>query len=141
METNIGKKVLEVNGTLIVPKKYKRVYKKAVNEFTIVNRPATKNNKAVYSLCFSSLLKPKVREHKYLALYLSKVSNKMMFVFNSTDGFPIQERKYDDCISVYGKELVSEIFKHFEIKGTCATMHLCGNISTNPDMTTFEICL
>lgn len=141
MESNIGKKVLDINGTLIVPKRHKRVRKKAANEFTIVNKPATKHSKAVYSVCFSSLFKPKVRGCKNLALYLSKVSDKIILVFNNSDGFPIQERKYDNCIAVYGKELVSEIFKHFEIKGTCATLHLYGNISTNSDMVTFEVGL
>lgn len=140
MERNIGKK-LDFTGTLIIPKKKHKVHKKEANEFTITNKSATKDNKAVYSICFSSLLKPKVRGYKYLALYLSKVSDKIMFVFNNTDGFPIQERKHDDCIAVYGKELVSEIFKHFEIKGTCATLHLYGNVSINSDMATFEIGL
>lgn len=138
MESNIGKK-LDFAGTLIVPKKKHKVRKKESNEFTIINKPATKANKAVYSICFSSLLKPKVNRYKYLALYLSKVSDKAMLVFNNSDGFPIQERKHDNCIAVYGKELVSKICEHFEIKDAYATLHLYGDISTSSDMATFEI--
>lgn len=138
MKSNIGKK-LDFTGTLIIPRKKHKVRKKEANEFTITNKPATKNNKAVYSVCFSSLLKPKVRGYKYLALYLSKVSDKIMFVFNNSEGFPIQERKNDNCIAVYGKELVSKICEHFEIKSAYAILHLYGDISTSSDMTTFEI--
>lgn len=138
MESNIGKK-LDFTGTLIVPKKKHKTNKKEANEFTIINKPATKDNKAVYSVCFSSLLRSKVRGYKYLALYLSKVSDKIMFVFNNSDGFPIQERKHDNCIAVYGKELVSKICEHFEIKTAYAMLNLYGDISTSSDMATFEI--
>ena len=139
MQSNIGKK-LDFTGTLIVPKKKYKVHKKEANEFTIINKPATNANKAVYSVCFSSLLKSKVKGYKYLALYLSKISDKIMFVFNNSDGFPIQEREHDNCIAVYGKELVSKICEHFEIKDSYATLRLYGDISTSSNMATFEIC-
>lgn len=39
------------------------------------------------------------------------------------------------------KKSALQFAKDNEIKGTCATLHLYGNISTNSDMVTFEVGL
>lgn len=139
MESNIGKEVIDFNGTLVIPKKQYLFYKKKPNEFSIVNRAATSNRKAAYSICFSSFLKSSVKNYKYVALYVSKVSNKVMFVFNNSKGFTVSKRVHDDCVAVYGKELISSICKHFDIKSECAVLHISSNLSKNTEMATFEI--
>ena len=136
----LGKKCM--GGTFLVAQSKVQREQRPANEFTVQCRKSTKDKKSIYSVTFSSLLKPQVNGFRYIALYKSQIARKLLFVFNNEGGFELKDRIHDDCLAIYGKELVTTICNFIGIDATQPVrLHLSANIADSEEMATFEICL